>query len=72
MNSGRAKLIRKLIALKNPQVLLMLRNVYGERTAKMSYQQIVRAAKRLWKEKAPGTEKWPKRKELGAHEKKST
>ncbi|MGD2072235.1 MAG: hypothetical protein PVG65_01955 [Candidatus Thorarchaeota archaeon] len=70
MNSGRAKWIRKLIGMQNTQLLLIIRDKYGEKTTSMSYPQIVKAAKKLWKERAPGMEKLPKRKEL--YEKKHT
>ncbi len=72
MNSGKAKWIRKLVGLGVPQVMLMIRDKYGDRTAKMSYQQVFKFAKKLWKEKALGVEKWPKRGDLKKYEKKVT
>lgn len=72
MNSGKAKWIRKLVGLGVPEVMLMIRDKHGNRTGQMSYQQVFNSAKKLWEEKAPGVEKWPKRKDLKKYEKKIT
>jgi len=72
MNSGKAKWIRKLVGLGVPQVMLMIRGRYGDKTGKMSYQQVFKSAKKLWKEQALGVEKWPKRKDLKKYERKTT
>ena len=62
MNRVRAKYISTLIAKRNPQVLISIRNVYGEATERMGLRQLYRAAKRMWKEHHPLTKAWPKRK----------
>lgn len=71
MNSGKAKWIRKLVGLGVPQVMLTIRDKYGNKTAQMSHRQVFKSAKKLWKEKAFGVEKWPKRGDLKKYEKKA-
>jgi len=49
MNQRKAKQIRKLLSKSNPELLLALNKVYGEKTKEMEYHQVYRAAKTLYK-----------------------
>ena len=65
MNQKKAKWLRKLVATKNPVLLLLIRNKYGESTQGMDYTQLYRKAKYLYKkhelQKIKG---WPTLKQL--------
>lgn len=61
MNRKRAKFISTLIANRNPQVLITIRNTYGSQTEQMGLRQLFRAAKKMWKENNPWVKTWPKR-----------
>jgi len=65
MNHKRAKWLNKLVMLRNPVLLTIIRNRYGELTMKMSPKQVYKAAKKLWKkgeiQKVKG---WPSYKQL--------
>ena len=61
MNRKRAKFISTLIAKRNPQVLISIRNVYGEKTERMGLRELYRAAKKMWKQHHQLTKAWPKR-----------
>jgi hypothetical protein len=65
MNQKKAKWLRKLVATKNPVLLLLIRNKYGESTQGMGYVQLLRKAKYLYKKgEIQKIKKWPTRKEL--------
>ena len=65
MNSKRSKWLNKLIALRNPVLLALIRNEYGERTKEMSPRMIYQAAKKLWyKGKIQEVKGWPNRRDL--------
>ena len=49
MNEKKAKWLRKLVATRNPVLLLMIRNKYGESTQGMDYGKLVRITKKLYK-----------------------
>jgi len=49
MNNKKAKWLRKLIEKRNPVLLLLIRNNYGESTQGMDYKNLFRAAKKLYK-----------------------
>lgn len=73
MNGKRAKWLNKLIVFRNPVLLTLIRNHYGELTAKMSPKQVYRAAKKLWKkgeiQKVKG---WPTHRSLMNMQKSSS
>ncbi len=58
MNSRRAKWIKKVVVSKHPKILEMIKEKFGEKTEKMTYNQVIKACKRMWKEQAPGVEQW--------------
>jgi len=65
MNGKRAKWLNKLVALRNPVLLTLIRNEYGELTKQMSLRMIYQAAKKLWYQgKIQEVKGWPSRQEL--------
>jgi hypothetical protein len=65
MNGKRAKWLNKLVALRNPVLLALIRNEYGERTKQMSPRMIYKAAKELWRKgKIQEVKGWPSQREL--------
>jgi len=65
MNGKRAKWLNKLVTLRNPVLLTLIRNEYRERTKEMSPRGIYRAAKKLWyKGKIQEVKGWPTLQEL--------
>ena len=48
MNNKRAKWIRRLVETRNPVLLTLIRNKFGEKTKEMGPRQIYQAAKKLW------------------------
>jgi len=59
MNKGRTKWIKKVVISRHPKVLEMIIERYGkEKAEQMTYKQVIKACKRMWKEKAPGVEQW--------------
>ena len=49
MNGRKTKQIRKMIAKLDPNLLLAVRNEYGEQTKEMTPHQLLKAAKKLYK-----------------------
>ena len=49
MNEKKAKWLRKLVATRNPVLLVMIRNKYGESTQGMDYGQLSKITKKLYK-----------------------
>jgi hypothetical protein len=49
MRGKKAKQIRKLLAAKEPILLMTIRQEYGEKTKEMGLREIYHAAKRLYK-----------------------
>jgi hypothetical protein len=49
MNQKKVKWLRKLVSIKNPVLLLLIRNKYGESTQGMDYGQLFKTAKKLYK-----------------------
>lgn len=65
MNSKKAKWLRALVNKKNPVLLLLIRNKFGEATQGMDYNQLVKAAKKLYKSgEIQKVKNWPTAKEL--------
>jgi len=59
MRGKRAKWIRLVVESKHPKVLEMIKEKFGEeKSEKMTYKQVIKACKRMWKEKTPGIEQW--------------
>ena len=48
MNNKRAKWLRRLVETRNPVLLTLIRNKYGEKTTLMDPRQIYQAAKKMW------------------------
>jgi len=60
MRGTRKKWIVKLASSKNPVLLTLIRNKYGERTTEMGSRQIYKAAKEMWNRKElQRVEGWP-------------
>jgi hypothetical protein len=60
MNQRKSKWLRKLVATKNPVLLLLIRNEYGEATQKMTYSILTNKAKQLYKQgKFKNIKDWP-------------
>ena len=49
MNQKKVKWLRKLVSTKNPVLLLLIRNKYGEWTQGMDYGQLFKTTKKLYK-----------------------
>lgn len=49
MRGKKAKQIRRLLAAKEPILLMTIRQEYGERTKEMSFRSTYKAAKNLYK-----------------------
>ena len=49
MNQKKVKWLRKLVNTKNPVLLLLIRNKYGEETQGMDYGQLFKKAKELYR-----------------------
>jgi len=49
MNQKKVKWLKKLVSTKNPVLLLLIRNKYGESTQGMGYAQLFNTAKKLYK-----------------------
>lgn len=59
MSGKRSKWLKRVIESKHPKVLEMITEKFGkERSEKMTYKQVIKACKRMWKEKTPGVEQW--------------
>jgi hypothetical protein len=59
MRGKRIKWIRKVVVSRHPKIMEMLKERFGEeKTNKMTYSKVIKECKKLWKEKAPGVEKW--------------
>lgn len=50
MNGKRVKHLKRLVAANEPILLMTIRQHYGEKTKDFEYRQIVRAAKKLYKQ----------------------
>lgn len=65
MNGKRVKWLNKLVTTRNPVLLTLIRNEYGEQTKQMSPRMIYQAAKKLWyKGKIQEVKGWPSLREL--------
>lgn len=65
MNQKKAKWINKMIATRNPVLLLLIRNEFGEATQGMTYSILKNKAKKLYKMgKFKNITGWPTRDEL--------
>ncbi len=65
MNGKRAKWIKKVVISKHPKIMEMIMKRYGEERAKtMTYNQVIKACKKMWKDRAPGIEQWEIYKEV--------
>ena len=65
MNQKKAKWLRKLVETRNPVLLLLIRNKYGEETQGMDYTQLFKKAKHLYKQgELQQVKNWPTAKEL--------
>jgi hypothetical protein len=51
MNEKKAKWLRKLVYTRNPALLLLIRNKYGEQTQGMDYGRLYKKAKDLYKKR---------------------
>jgi len=49
MNQKKATWLRKLVETRNPVLLLMIRNKYGEATQGMDYGKLFKISKKLYK-----------------------
>jgi hypothetical protein len=49
MNGKKVKWLRKLVSTKNPVLLLLIRNKYGESTQGMDYDKLFNITKKLYK-----------------------
>ena len=59
MRAKRIKWIKKVVFSRNPLVLEMIKERFGEERAnKLTYKQVIKACKRMWQERVPGVEKW--------------
>jgi len=59
MNGSRSKWIRKVVISRHPKVLEMVKEIVGEEKAnKLTYKQVIKMCKRMWRDRAPGVEKW--------------
>jgi len=59
MRGKRAKWIKKVVISRHPKVLEMIKERFGEEVAnKMTYIKVIKVCKKMWREKAPGTEQW--------------
>ena len=60
MNQKKAKWLKKLVNTKNPALLLLIRNKYGESTQGMDYGELYKATKYLYKKgEIQKIEGWP-------------
>ena len=65
MNQKKAKWLRKLVNTKNPVLLLLIRNHYGESTQGMDYGQLLTKTKHLYKKgEIQKIKNWPTMQEL--------
>ncbi len=65
MNQKKAKWLRKLVSTRNPVLLLLIRNKYGEQTQGMDYGQLNKKAKQLYKQgEIQKVKNWPTMEEL--------
>jgi hypothetical protein len=59
MRGKRSKWIKKVVISKDPTILEMIREKFGEeKSNKMTYKSVIRACKKMWNDKTPGIEKW--------------
>lgn len=58
MSGKRVKWLNNLVKTYDVQLLLTLRNIYGEKTNNFDEIQLLEKAKKCWKNKVPGIEKW--------------
>ncbi len=65
MNGKRSKWIRKVVMSRHPKIMEMVKKRYGEERAnKMTYNQVIKACKKMWKGRVPGIEQWEIYKEV--------
>lgn len=65
MNQKKVKWLRKLVNTRNPVLLLLIRNKYGEQTQGMDYGQLFKKAKKLYRDgEIQKVKNWPTMKEL--------
>lgn len=58
MNQKKSKWIAKLVKNKDLNLFITVRNYCGKKTETMSSGELYRVAKKLWKLKVEGVEKW--------------
>ena len=65
MNQKKAKWLRALVNTKNPVLLLLIRNKFGESTQGMDFAQLLNAAKKLYRSgEIQKVTNWPTREDL--------
>jgi len=65
MNGKKVKWLRKLVNTRNPVLLLLIRNNFGEQTQSMTYSNLLAAAKKLYKMgEIQKVKNWPTLQEL--------
>jgi hypothetical protein len=58
MRKIRAKKLAKLARENDPNLLLSIRNRFGDKTKEMENDKIYRTAKKLWNAKVPERKSW--------------
>ncbi len=61
MNQKKSKWIANLVKNKDINLFMTVRNNCGKKTETMSSRGLYRVAKKLWKLKVEGVEKWGRR-----------
>jgi hypothetical protein len=65
MNGKKSKWLKALVRTRNPVLLLMVRNEFGEKTQGMNYDQLYKISKKLYKQgKIQKVKGWPSAREL--------
>jgi hypothetical protein len=65
MNGKKSKWLKNLVSTRNPVLLLLIRNKFGEQTQGMDYVKLYSAAKKLYKNgEIQKVGNWPSAKEL--------
>jgi hypothetical protein len=71
MNGKKAKWLKKLVSTRNPVLLLLIRNNFGEQTQSMTYTNLLSAAKKLYKMgEIQKVKNWPTMTDLKKHKPK--
>ena len=65
MNGKKAKWLKALVRTRNPVLLLLIRNEFGEKTQGMNYDKLYKISKKLYKQgKLQKVKGWPSVEEL--------